>query len=94
LIVYTLQCYKLLEPEGEATWDNALKKGTREFQDRNYNLFTCNCHSFVVNNLNQLFYSGHDKWNAVSLAAIMFLRGRWVSTTSAMKTFLLFAVLT
>jgi transmembrane protein 222 len=94
LIVYTLQCYKLLEPEGEATWDNALKKGTREFQDRNYNLFTCNCHSFVVNNLNQLFYSGHDKWNAVSLAAIMFLRGRWVSTTSAMKTFLLLAVLT
>jgi len=86
------ECYKLLEPEGDATWDGALKKGTQEFQNRNYNLFTCNCHSFVVNNLNRLFYSGHDKWNVVSLAAVMFLRGHWVSTVSVVKTFLPFAV--
>jgi len=92
LIFRNLQCYKLLEPEGDATWDGALKKGTQEFQNRNYNLFTCNCHSFVVNNLNRLFYSGHDKWNVVSLAAVMFLRGHWVSTVSVVKTFLPFVV--
>lgn len=86
------ECYKLLEPEAEATWDDALKKSVQEFQNRNYNLFTCNCHSFVTNNLNRLFYSGHDKWNVVSLAAVMFLRGRWVSTASVVKTFLPFAV--
>ena len=45
-----------------------------------------------MNNLNRLFYSGHDKWNVVSLAAVMFLRGRWVSTVSVVKTFLPFAV--
>ena len=76
------ECYKLLEPEGASTWDDALRKGVQEFQHRGYSLFTCNCLSFVVNNLNRLFYSGHDKWNVVSLAAVMFLRGRWVSTAS------------
>ncbi|KAM0924613.1 hypothetical protein ACQ4PT_004587 [Festuca glaucescens] len=84
--------YKLLGTQVEATWDDALKKGVQEFQNRSYNLFTCNCHSFVANNLNRLFYSGHDKWNVVSLAAVMFLRGRWVSTTSVVKTFAPFAV--
>ncbi|KAK1597012.1 hypothetical protein QYE76_016824 [Lolium multiflorum] len=84
--------YKLLGTQVEATWDDALKKGVQEFQNRSYNLFTCNCHSFVANNLNRLFYSGHDKWNVVSLAAVMFLRGRWVSTASVVKTFAPFAV--
>ena len=92
IILGNLQCYKLIEPEGDATWDGTLKKGTQEFQNRNYNLFTCNCHSFVANNLNRLFYSGHDEWNVVSLAAVMFLRGRWVSTVSVVKTLLPFAV--
>lgn len=87
-----MQCYKLLDPEAETTWDDALKKSVQEFQNRSYNLFTCNCHSFVANNLNRLFYSGHEKWNVVSLAAVMFLRGRWVSTASMVKTFLPFAV--
>lgn len=86
------ECYKLLDPEAETTWDDTLKKSVQEFQNRSYNLFTCNCHSFVANNLNRLFYSGHDKWNVVSLAAVMFLRGRWVSTASVVKTFLPFAV--
>uniref|UniRef100_A0A0D9W078 BAH domain-containing protein n=1 Tax=Leersia perrieri TaxID=77586 RepID=A0A0D9W078_9ORYZ len=86
------KCYKLLEPEGAATWDDALRKGVQEFQLRSYSLFTCNCHSFVANNLNRLFYSGHDKWNVVSLAAVMFLRGRWVSTASMVKTFLPFVL--
>ncbi|RLN40439.1 protein RTE1-HOMOLOG [Panicum miliaceum] len=31
------------EVQGDATWDGALRKGTQEFQNRNYNLFTCNC---------------------------------------------------
>lgn len=84
------QRYKLLD--ADATWDGALKKGVQEFQNRSYNLFTCNCHSFVANNLNRLFYAGHDKWNVVSLAALMFLRGRWVSAAAAAKTLVPFAV--
>ncbi|XP_059438079.1 protein RTE1-HOMOLOG [Corylus avellana] len=63
------------------TWDDALRRSTQDFQHRSYNLFTCNCHSFVANNLNRLgFHSGG--WNVVNLAALIFLKGRWVSTAS------------
>ncbi|XP_002274106.1 protein RTE1-HOMOLOG [Vitis vinifera] len=73
------------------TWDDALRKSTQEFQHQSYNLFTCNCHSFVANNLNRLgFYDGG--WNVVNLAALIFLKGRWVSTTSMIKSFLPFAI--
>lgn len=77
--------------ENILTWDDALGKSTQEFQHRSYSLFTCNCHSFVANNLNRLsFYGGG--WNVVNLAALIFLKGRWVSTASIIKSFLPFAV--
>ncbi|KAJ4812968.1 Protein RTE1 [Rhynchospora pubera] len=84
------ECYKLIDPEGDMTWDEALRKGIQEYQNRSYNLFTCNCHSFVANNLNRLFYNGHDKWNVVSLATIMFLRGKFVNKQAMVKSFLPF----
>ncbi|KDP32673.1 hypothetical protein JCGZ_13671 [Jatropha curcas] len=71
------------------TWDDALRKGTQEFQHHTYSLFTCNCHSFVANNLNRLgFRSGG--WNVVNLALLMFLKGHWVSTGSMVRSYLPF----
>ncbi|KAJ3669870.1 hypothetical protein LUZ60_010194 [Juncus effusus] len=84
------ECYKLIDPEGELTWDETLRKGMQEYQNRTYNLFTCNCHSFVANNLNRLFYAGHEKWNVVTLAALVFLRGKFVSKSAVFKSFLPF----
>lgn len=75
------------------TWDGALRKSTQEFQHRSYNLFTCNCHSFVANNLNRLGFNSGG-WNVVNLAAFMFLKGRWVSCTSILRTFLPFIIVT
>ncbi|KAJ7944218.1 Protein REVERSION-TO-ETHYLENE SENSITIVITY1 [Quillaja saponaria] len=77
---------------GEAcTWDDVLRKSTQEFQHRSYNIFTCNCHSFVANNLNRLgFRSGG--WNVVNLAAFIFLNGNWVSKASMVGSFLPFVV--
>lgn len=73
------------------TWDEALRKSTREFQHRSYNLFTCNCHSFVGNNLNRLgFQSGG--WNVVNLAILFFLKGRWVSFAACIKSILPFLI--
>ncbi|KAM0975335.1 hypothetical protein ACFX13_018669 [Malus domestica] len=73
------------------TWDDALRKGTQEFQHRAYNLFTCNCHSFVANNLNRLgFRSGG--WNVVNLAALIFLKGQWVSTAAVVQSLLPFLI--
>ncbi|XP_019444793.1 PREDICTED: protein RTE1-HOMOLOG-like isoform X2 [Lupinus angustifolius] len=73
------------------TWDDALRKSTQEFQHLAYNLLTCNCHSFVANNLNRLgFLSGG--WNVVNLALFILLNGRWVSTPSMLRSILPFVV--
>ncbi|KAF5192804.1 Reversion-to-ethylene sensitivity1 [Thalictrum thalictroides] len=75
------------------TWDDALRKGTQEFQHRSYNLLTCNCHSFVANNLNRLGYGGGTgRWNVVNLAALIFLKGRWVNKAAMARSFLPFVV--
>ncbi|KAK4262118.1 hypothetical protein QN277_027717 [Acacia crassicarpa] len=77
--------------EDMRTWDDALRKSTQEFQHRSYNLLTCNCHSFVANNLNRLaFLSGG--WNVVNLAIYVLLNGSWVSKASILKSVLPFAV--
>ncbi|KAJ4714291.1 Protein REVERSION-TO-ETHYLENE SENSITIVITY1 [Melia azedarach] len=73
------------------TWDDALRKSTQEFQHRSYNLFTCNCHSFVANNLNRLGFNSGG-WNVVNLAAFVFLKGHWVSKASMLRTFLPFVI--
>lgn len=80
------------QPEREiSTWDDALRKGTQVFQDRAYSLFTCNCHSFVANNLNRLRFS-NGGWNVVNLAALIFIKGKWVSKASMVRSFLPFLV--
>ncbi|KAL5181332.1 Protein RTE1-HOMOLOG [Glycine soja] len=73
------------------TWDDALRKSTQEFQHLSYNLFTCNCHSFVANNLNKLgFLTGG--WNVVNLAIFILFNGRWVSKASMLRSILPFVV--
>lgn len=74
------------------TWDDALRNSTQEFQHRSYNLLTCNCHSFVANNLNRLGFNGGG-WNVVNLAVLMFVKGRWVSRGAMVKSFLPFAII-
>lgn len=72
-------------------WDDALRKSTQEFQHHSYSLFTCNCHSFVANNLNRLGYHSGG-WNVVNLAALILLKGQWVSTGSMVRTYLPFVI--
>lgn len=70
-----------------STWDDALQKGTQEYQHHAYSLFTCNCHSFVANNLNRLRFSTGG-WNVVNLAALIFIKGKWVSKASIVRSVL------
>lgn len=91
-VCLTWQCKKLTEPGGGMTWDDALRKSTQEFQHRSYSLFTCNCHSFVANNLNRLMYCGHEGWNVVNIAAFIFLKGTWVRRASLLQTYIPFLV--
>ncbi|XP_010271537.1 PREDICTED: protein RTE1-HOMOLOG [Nelumbo nucifera] len=74
------------------TWDDALRKSTQEFQHRSYNLFICNCHSFVANNLNRLGYGGTNCWNVVNLAALIFIKGHWVNKAAIVKSYLPFVI--
>ncbi|KMT09492.1 hypothetical protein BVRB_6g129620 [Beta vulgaris subsp. vulgaris] len=73
------------------TWDDALRKSTQEFQHHSYSLLTCNCHSFVANNLNHLGFSG-GRWNVVSLAVLILFKGRWVDKGSIVKSYLPFLI--
>ncbi|KAJ4963501.1 hypothetical protein NE237_023440 [Protea cynaroides] len=75
------------------TWDDALRRSTQEFQHRSYNLFTCNCHSFVANNLNRLGNGSTSRWNVVNLATFIFLKGRWVNKVAIVKSFLPFIII-
>lgn len=74
-----------------STWDDALRTSTQEFQHRDYSLFTCNCHSFVANNLNRMGFQG-GRWNVASLALLILIKGRWVSRASALRSCLPFVI--
>ncbi|KAL8168295.1 hypothetical protein V2J09_009794 [Rumex salicifolius] len=78
-------------PGAVSSWDDSLKLSTQEFQHRDYNILTCNCHSFVANNLNRMQFQG-GRWNVVSLALLILFKGRWVSRGSALRSLLPFFV--
>lgn len=76
------------------TWDNALSSSTRSFEHKTYNLFTCNCHSFVANCLNRLCYGGSMEWNMVNVAILLMIKGKWISLSSVVRSFLPCVVVT
>lgn len=74
------------------TWDDALQSSVRHFEHKSYNLFTCNCHSFVANCLNRLCYDGSMDWNMINVVALVLFKGRWVDGLSILRSFLPFMV--
>jgi hypothetical protein len=76
------------------TWDNALSSSTRSFEHKTYNIFTCNCHSFVANCLNRLCYGGSMEWNMVNVAILLMIKGKWINGSSVVRSFLPCAVVT
>lgn len=81
------QGYKHSEYGTAMTWDDALQSSMRQFEHKSYNLFTCNCHSFVANCLNRLCYRGSMEWNMVNVAALVLFKGRWVDWYSVLRSF-------
>lgn len=65
--------------DAASSWDDALRRGMGHYQHQAYNIFTCNCHSFVARCLNIVAFKGRCRWNVVDLAVMMTLRGHWVS---------------
>lgn len=86
--------YKHSETGTAISWDDALQSGTRQFQHKYYNLFTCNSHSFVASCLNRLAYDGSVEWNVLNLAALVWLHGRWLDKMSVVRSFFPVAAVT
>lgn len=79
--------YKHTELGTSVSWDDALDSSTQHFQHKSYNLFTCNCHSFVANCLNRLSYGGSIGWNVVNVATLIIFRGQWVNKMAIVRSF-------
>ncbi|GMI94992.1 REVERSION-TO-ETHYLENE SENSITIVITY1 [Hibiscus trionum] len=86
------QGYRHTEYGTALTWDDALRSSVPYFEHKSYNLFTCNSYSFVANCLNRLCYDGSMKWNMITVAALLMLKGQWVDSMSVIRSFLPFAV--
>lgn len=79
--------YKHAENGTAVTWDDALLSSSHHFGHKSYNLFTCNCHSFVANCLNRLAYGGSMGWNMINVCALILFKGRWVDSMSIFRSF-------
>ncbi|CAO2166138.1 unnamed protein product [Urochloa humidicola] len=86
--------YNHSEVGAAISWDDALQSGMRRFQHKFYNLFTCNCHSFVANCLNRIAYKGSMEWNVLNVAALVWFHGQWVDKMSVVRSFLPFLTVT
>lgn len=75
-----------------ASWDDALRRSTMEYQHHSYNILTRNCHSFVANCLNRLKFQAGN-WNVVNLAILIFIKGQFVSKLAVSKTYLPFLLI-
>ncbi|KAF6152240.1 hypothetical protein GIB67_005894 [Kingdonia uniflora] len=79
--------YRHTEHGTALSWDNALSSSMHHFEHKSYNLFTCNCHSYVANCLNRICYDGHLKWNMVNVATLILLKAHWVDRMSIVRSF-------
>lgn len=85
--------YKHAESGTAISWDDAVRSSRRHFEHKSYNLFTCNCHSFVANILNRICYGGSVSWNMMNVAALVLVKGRWVDAMAVVRSFLPFTVM-
>jgi transmembrane protein 222 len=84
--------YKHAESGASLSWDDALNASMGQFQHKFYNLFTCNCHSFVARCLNRLAYEGSVNWHVVNVGALILWKGTWADKMSAVRSFAPFVV--
>jgi len=81
-----LACGSILQ-DYHAAWDSHLAATATDYRkNKDYNIFTRNCHQFVCSYLSGVAYKGCTSWNMVALAARMFLMGRFVSPCAVLHS--------
>lgn len=74
------------------SWDVAISSASEEYKHRMHNLCCDNCHSHVAMALNMMQYDRSTSWNMIKLAFYMFIRGKFVSLSAFLKTWLPFTL--
>lgn len=64
-------------------FDVAVAKGCAKYSTRMHNICCDNCNSHVAQCLVNMNYRGHSRWSMVQVAALLFFRGKHVSTGRA-----------
>ncbi|XP_059313634.1 protein REVERSION-TO-ETHYLENE SENSITIVITY1-like [Lycium ferocissimum] len=75
------------------SWDDAVQLSTRNFEYRNFNLFTCNGLSFFAHCLNRLSYKWSLNWNMVNVGILILFKGQWVNGSAILRSFVPFIVM-
>mmetsp|Transcript_12988 Transcript_12988/g.39313 ORF Transcript_12988/g.39313 Transcript_12988/m.39313 type:complete len:166 (-) Transcript_12988:229-726(-) len=79
---------------GRDSWDRAVEAARCEYsQGHTYDFCSDNCHCFVAQALNRMQYGGRRNWNMVSLATLLFFRGKHVGLGGVLRTWLPFTLL-
>lgn len=78
---------------GAAAFDAGVESAKRVYDHRMHNIFCDNCHSHVARTLNDMQYDGRTDWNMLRVWSAIWLKGRWVSTSAALRTIVPSAVL-
>ena len=83
------------EEEDAEQWDQAVQEANQEYRGRMHNICCDNCHSHVAYALNRMAVKdyGVEKWDMVKLAALLFIRGSFLSWGGMVRTYGPFCVL-
>jgi len=77
---------------GVSAYDKAVSEASEIYKGRMHNLCCDNCHSHVARALNIMKYQESSRWNMVTLAALMLVKGRYVSWQAVLLTWLPFII--
>ena len=81
-----------LDDREKYEYDKAIEKGDLKYNQERHNLFWNNCHSHVAFVLNQIKYKGKNNYNMVDIWWILILKGKYISLSAFIKTYIGFFI--
>ena len=69
-------------------WDSCVDRGCDVYVGRMHVMLYDDCHDHVARCLNEMRYGGHARWNKVTLAAMLFFGGAFVTPRRTLAAYL------
>ncbi len=88
-----LDVNKVASANKKETWDRGVTEASEEYKLRMHNIFCDNCHSHVAFALNSMNYDGFSKWNMIYVCFMMLFKGKFVSFSAFLRTWLPFGII-